>query len=737
MTDIRVNPGETPQTLANELRPGDSLIFAPGLHYGCIDIPVDDVDIVGEEGAILDGTLPFDDDWQLATDNDGHASLAGTGTWRTRAPWVWMLLDKDANVVFRIDSDYVGNKEPNNFYMSAYEAMAVANGARPPIDYGYDWWNGIEAFSAYNKSNGHIYCRYRDGKKPDRMRWSGGYTDHRQPPYPEGSVIYLGDRNNINISGLTIRGCVVDIAVVDSQNVFIDECKLRSYDFGVRVQGNCNNIKVWHSDFNCKLYGTTIHTPRSKSCDWVPYPPDREIAWRQYTTGKFFHDESDSTHLSGMSIYNGVGSAPKNIEFAYNYVTCGQFGVDCFGGDGIDIHHNRIHNMIDMPFQRTGDGGKNIKVHDNETWEAGYTLMRWHLSNQEAGDNYIYNNRVSNLDGVGDYIFHGGTYDGQVRDSNLRVWHYHNTYAGGHTVFLISGLNAFPGFIAINNLINGDAADIDKENAQIGAFENNWQGNIWPTDQIEHEFKVPDGHECKGAAIDVSKIFVLNGRSYNALPGFESGYAKDIGWNDPGDTDEIPNPPTNGDTLLTISVTPTQINPGGEVTVSWSGSTSPADWIGLYELGGDNEDPIAWAYTNGEQEASVVVASGSMEFNVPGQEGTYELRIFKNDSWTPEAHSEQVIVSGEEVPEPPPEENDKILGFIPVWIYPDGTMEPITGPEGAPQVFKAEQATKAMSASLAGEPTTMSSSTKSPHKQPKKGDNKKKNGGKKGGKKRK
>ena len=637
MTTVYVSPGETPQSAADRLASGDALVFKPGVHYGRVEIKTDNIEIQGEEGAILDGTEPVSGQWEEANDNDGFASLAGTGTWRAQVPgWAWMLLDEQANVIFRIDNDYVGVKEPNNFYMSAFEAMAVPNGAAPSIDYGYPWWDGIEALSTY--SDGYVFCRYRDGKRPGKMRWSGGYTDHRQPPYAEGSVIYLGGRSGVNVKGLTVRGCVVDIAVVNSRNILIDKCTLRSFDFGVRVQGDCDNVKILHSDFNCKLYGTTIHEPCSKIDGTVPYPKKREVAWRQYTFGKFFHDESDSTHLSGLSIYNGwvessqTTTRPKNIEFAYNHVTCGQFGVDMFGGDGIDIHHNRVHNMIDIPFQRQDQGGHNVKIHDNETYEAGYEFMRWHRPEQEAGDNFVYNNRSSDLDKVGDFFAFTG-YKNPPPPSPLRLWIYHNSYSGGNSTGQIAGVTSMDQVNWINNIMPLG------QPWPHGVSASNHNAPIWPTDQIEHEFKVPDGHECKGNAIDVSKPFTVGGRQYGPLPGFESGYAKDIGWNARGDEEPPPDGGGSGGSGggggggPTLSANPATAAPGATVTAAWTGSTSPKDWLGLFEASAGPDGYEDWCYVNGQQQSGERVPTGQVNFSTPGV-GTYEIRMYANDGFT-------------------------------------------------------------------------------------------------------
>jgi hypothetical protein len=447
MTTINVTPGDNPQGAANSLHPGDTLLFKTGTHYGCVSIPVDNVVIQGEAGAILDGTLPLDsDNWEQATDSDSYCSLAGTGTWRVRqSQQPWILTDGGDNQVFRIDSDYINVKETlGYYYMTAYEAMAVPDGARPPAAYGAEWWSGIEAMFCYNRQNSYLYLRYRDGRRPpDGMRWSGGVTDHRQPPTDAGTLIMLYQTRDVAVKGLHLRGMVDLVSPYRSVNVTVDRCKFRAFDYGVRVYGASENTRVLNSDFNLCLLGTNAVKPIAKISSENPFPESRLTAYHQYSTYKFFHDESDSTHGVGMVMQGDEQSYPSHSEFGNNFVTCCTFGADA-GGDGNDFHHNRCEYLLDMAFQRTAAyGGRNISIHDNYAKEAGYTLIRWHGANQEAGYNYVYNNRIVSIDQVADLVFLApdvsqGAWEPQ--HSQLKVWFYHNTFSGGNSVWVITDM---------------------------------------------------------------------------------------------------------------------------------------------------------------------------------------------------------------------------------------------------------------------------------------------------------
>jgi hypothetical protein len=611
------------------------------------------------------------------------------------------LTDGGDNQVFRIDSDYVGVKEPNCYYMTAYEAMAVPDHARPPQAYGAEWWAGLEAMFCYNLANGYLYLRYRDGRRPDGMRWSGGVTDHRQPPQDAGTLIMLYQARDVAVRNLHLRGMVDLVSPYRSVNVMVDGCKFRAFDYGVRVYGASQNTKVLNSDFNLCLLGTNACRPLAKISSENPYPEARCIAWNQYASYKFFHDESDSTHGCGMVMQADEQGYAKNNEFAHNFVTCCTFGADA-GGDGNEFHHNRCEYLLDMAFQRTASyGGRNVSIHDNYAKEAGYTLIRWHGANQEAGENHVYNNRIVSIDQVADLVFLApdasqGAWEPQ--HSQLRIWFYHNTFSGGNSVWVISDMLSMPGFVCINNLLanagmtaNAASKKIDIRDerfgknvkqwpAEVGPFDYNamggalgaygsWYGpnNItnmptaWPTDVHEEDCSLPDGHPAKASGIDISRPFVLNSVEYPALPGFEPGYflgaAPDRGWINRGED--------GGDIVAaTLRVIPDRVEPSGICKLTWTGGGSAKDWFALSKVGEEHEwDKYLWAYTSscGESAGETAKPSGLCLCAMPTELGIYEFHLYADDSHQVIATSNQVTV---QETEPAPEPEERILAWI-------------------------------------------------------------------------
>jgi hypothetical protein len=94
----------------------------------------------------------------------------------------------------------------------------------------------------------------------------------------------------------------------------------------------------------------------------------------------------------------------------------------------------------------------------------------------------------------------------------------------------------------------------------------------------------------------------------------------DNGFTSTTDTD-IPMP-------TVVSGSPTTLDRGGRVTVTWSGIVAPTagDWIALYPLGTEDGGPVkAWKFTGGTDSGSV-----TLKFPWGAAPGDYEIRLMAN-----------------------------------------------------------------------------------------------------------
>ena len=98
-------------------------------------------------------------------------------------------------------------------------------------------------------------------------------------------------------------------------------------------------------------------------------------------------------------------------------------------------------------------------------------------------------------------------------------------------------------------------------------------------------------------------------------------------------TTEIP-------TSTVVSGSPTTVDRGARVTVTWSGIVDPTagDWVALYPLGTVDGGPVkAWKFTDGATDGSV-----TLKFPWGAAPGDYEIRLMADFSITRLATSEPI-----------------------------------------------------------------------------------------------
>jgi inosine-uridine nucleoside N-ribohydrolase len=113
---------------------------------------------------------------------------------------------------------------------------------------------------------------------------------------------------------------------------------------------------------------------------------------------------------------------------------------------------------------------------------------------------------------------------------------------------------------------------------------------------------------------------------------------------------------TPGSIQLTAS--PAGVTPGGSVTATWSGVSSPTrwDWIGVYKSGASDAAIIRWMFDSSctQSVGSTAKSSGSCSITMPSTAGTYELRLFGNNGFTKLATSNTVTVGAGATDAPTP-----------------------------------------------------------------------------------
>jgi len=99
----------------------------------------------------------------------------------------------------------------------------------------------------------------------------------------------------------------------------------------------------------------------------------------------------------------------------------------------------------------------------------------------------------------------------------------------------------------------------------------------------------------------------------------------------------------------TLSASPAAVTAGNSVTATWSGIATPTamDWIALYPAGAADTAYVAWMYVSCSKAPGAAAPSGACAFPIPGtvSGGTFELRLFTNNTYTRLATSNAIAVT--------------------------------------------------------------------------------------------
>ena len=98
--------------------------------------------------------------------------------------------------------------------------------------------------------------------------------------------------------------------------------------------------------------------------------------------------------------------------------------------------------------------------------------------------------------------------------------------------------------------------------------------------------------------------------------------------------------PTIVQSSFTLSATPSQVAPSGQLTISWTAPSGrpTTDWIALYKVGNPNTTYGSWQYTQG-------ATSGNFTITAPTQSGLYEFRYLLQGGYTDVVRSNIVPIT--------------------------------------------------------------------------------------------
>ncbi len=139
---------------------------------------------------------------------------------------------------------------------------------------------------------------------------------------------------------------------------------------------------------------------------------------------------------------------------------------------------------------------------------------------------------------------------------------------------------------------------------------------------------------------------------------------------------------TMGTLLVAQTVTPSASTYqfGDDIVISFTGSTAPLDWVGIYNEG-ETPDPnnggvasITWFYINGTQDNSntTVISNGTLTFTNDLPDGNYIVHLLCCDGYTVMASNSFTVEGGGPAPSELYQDNFPFVGGTVTFNYAEG-----------------------------------------------------------------
>ena len=529
-------PWCTIQRAADLVEPGDTVRVERGVYdeyvsitrSGTSDDPIVFSGVRDADGGWLTGIRGgvLASNWVLAPEIDPD----GYGVYKTELGFRPYAMMADGRRIMHL---YPSNND--------WLAFAPDQMGRDPALY----WDGIDGTFGYNTATGETYVRFRDGDDPNGMTIyaaPGGWASSSGMLVRDASDVVLRDFEIMNTQyGVTIAGSGSRDVVVEHNRIVNSQSMIEIRDSArdARVRHNLL-VNHWLSDeYSQGQWGGNL----------VRQGHDETTSYQLAVQAHLYATPKDDM-FRGFAIEARSGSGH---ELYNNTILDSYFGISIGNSQDVRAHGNRIVNASSVGFV-VQPGAMNTSIHHNEIRNVNIPLRLQTIHGTSPRSVYFYNNKMISRPraGSGTY-FHAGHCTTPINTDN-EIWIYHNSYSG-YGVGIWAGCTSLandsglPNLYVLNNVVSsmqlgvrfsGDWFGADR----IGWVDHNWllsdapqtapwwgsnnvvagSRNDWMWAEEDDSFILPADSPARSAGLDLSRSFVLNGKTYQPLPGMEPGY---------------------------------------------------------------------------------------------------------------------------------------------------------------------------------------------------------------------
>lgn len=543
-----MQPWRTIQRAANRVQPGDRVLVQPGVYYERVVMKTS-----GSSNApiVFEGTRGAGG--ELLSVIDGGDRVTATWAPAPNMPLVYraqlpyepyaMTLDGPqcvsnpddcSKTVWRIGSDAMYQRQTfatgqSNAAMAGWAALTRAPDAelipyiaKTPVKY----WDGIEALFGYH--DGYTYLRFRNGDNPNSkpLRISPGPLC--QYCLPTVGAVTLDGATYITVSHLRIRGARNGVLLErGASHNTIEHNQISGGQVRVRLDSAAAANTVRFNVLRSNHASGWLPGARTESLAYAPYA--RVVNWNLYAVNKFTVGDGAEDDRGVFLWKSGPGNLVHNNE-----ILEGATGIALLEqAPQTQVYKNSIHNMHSQGMLM-GQGMQGVEIYENLLYDNGINLRVQELdfNNEEI---YIYRNRFWNP--YGQQIFLASN----SANATSRIYLYHNSFSSplrkeilGSTtgdrvadIDVSDRLSNATNVVLLNNIF-GSMRESGVEKLGIVASNLMPPGYVLPGNMAYQpkpwgdtlpNFTLSATSQANNAGIDLSKPFVVQGRSFAPLPG--------------------------------------------------------------------------------------------------------------------------------------------------------------------------------------------------------------------------
>lgn len=406
----------------------------------------------------------------------------------------------------------------------------------------FSFWDAMGAvFTCDPKNPSTLFLRIAESRSPADPRQRDDIAVS-----PGGGVISIENASHIVIRGVEItRGEIgVNVSGNGARDNLVDDCLIMHGRQRVRITAGARGTVVRNSRLAMGFFG-------AQTGAWAGGKDVESVIKRHlYTYFKYMHGPGSISDDRAVM----VDGRALDTVIENSHLDGGLVGIQSSFNRGLVVRGNRIKDFSSVGLALR-DGTLDALVHDNLVSNSSINI-RIHRLNAPGGGHraHIYRNTLFQPGEVGQHIF-SHVLAGIEEYPEPEFAFYHNTFAGGargwwmpHARNMprgVPGVRFINNIFACNHPFRGHVPLYENPEA-VGAFDYNWLGGqlygrfppawfgennivaeekdwLW-TEGVMPDFRLPEGHPAREAGIDLSRPFVIGGKTHEPLPGMEPGY---------------------------------------------------------------------------------------------------------------------------------------------------------------------------------------------------------------------